>query len=133
MASKSNFYGGTNSYVRGVDKSISDLIQMEVKKNVGSVQNKLLSLTQRVDLMNTNFEEYKRTAPSSIKGQLQECKEDILNEMSGLMEKFVNEVQGPKATKKRRRVPRELTVSGLCRNFEVWPVICKVSGFGKTI
>ena len=46
MASKSTFYGGTNTFIRGVDKNVSDLIQMEVKKSVDNVQNKLLSLTQ---------------------------------------------------------------------------------------
>ena len=54
------------SLVSGVGKSISELIQIEVKKSKGSIQNKLMVLTQQVDLMNTNFEECKRTGNALV-------------------------------------------------------------------
>ena len=117
MASKSTFYGGNNAFIRGVDKNVSELIQAEVKKSLSSLQNKLLSLTQRVDLLNTNFHEYKKNVPISIKRELHESKEEILNEMGSLVEKYVNQRVTKETSKKRRKVPRSLTVScwsGIC-------------------
>lgn len=111
MASKSTFYGGTN-FIRNCDKNISELIEAEVKERMTGVQNSLLSLTQRVDFLNTNFEKYKGSTSTSIKRDLQESKEEILKKLSSLAEKIVNQVQTSKETrKKRRKVPRELAVS----------------------
>lgn len=111
MASKSTFYGGSNAFICGVDKNVSELIQAQVKNGVKSVQNDLLSLTQRVDFLNTNFEEYKKTISSNIKRELQESKEEILKEMGSLADKLVGQVQASQGTKKKRRkVPRELAV-----------------------
>ena len=94
MASQSQIFGGRNSFNSFIARR---------DKGKGSHENdeKILSLKQRVEFLDTSFKEYKESIAKSIK----ESKEEIFE---GMIEKLAEQ----KAAKNyRRKVPTELAVS----------------------
>lgn len=100
MASQSQIFGGRNSFNSFIARR---------DKGKGSHENdeKILSLKQRVEFLDTSFKEYKESIAKSIK----ESKEEILTEMRGMIEKLAEQKPQKAAKNYRRKVPTELAVS----------------------
>lgn len=96
MASRSQFYGRTNSFIASRGTASAD------------INARVTSLKQRIDFLNTNFQEFKATIFDTIKNEVEQSKEEILEQMRLLIEGVTKE----KAKKSyRRKVPKELAVS----------------------